>query len=41
MKKVKNRNHQEWRRDKLSFFHLPKDMVMVVKAAFNKNKCRS
>ena len=40
MKKVK-RNHQEWKRDKLRFFHLRKDIQTMAKASSQKNKCKA
>ena len=39
MKKVM-RNHQEWKRDKLRFFHLRKDIQTMAKASYQKNKCK-
>lgn len=39
MKKVK-RNHQEWKRDKLRFFHLRKGIRTMAKASCQKNKCK-
>ena len=40
MKKVK-RNHKEWKRDKLRFFHLRKDIPTMAKASSQKNKCKA
>ena len=40
MKKVK-RNHQEWKRDKLRFFLLRKDIQTMAKASSQKNKCKA